>query len=343
MSRLKSLVLKSLLLPGATAPFAPFVRQRSAIFMLHRFHHPPLGVDDDDPVEVRKYLAYLRRKRYHLVSLEELFRSLAEGTLRPRTVSFTIDDGYVEQATVGAPVFAEFDCPVTTFLTTGFLDGSLWFWWDQIEYVFAHTTRKELVTTLGDDKLKYRWDDETGRAEAQASFTAKCKEAPDAVKVDGIQFLAHQAGVELPKQPPPQYAPMTWDQARGCEQQGMTFGPHTVTHPILSRTTDEQSKWEIRHSWERLRAELSHPVPIFCYPNGQLSDFGLREFETLKSIGIIGGLTGEEGYGSPEDFRDSSVARFKIPRFGCRNALPYVVQCASGFERFKQLLRGEES
>ena len=54
-----------------------------------------------------------------------------------RAVAFTIDDGYVEQATVAAPVFAEFDCPVTTFVTSGFLDRALWFWWDQIEYVFA--------------------------------------------------------------------------------------------------------------------------------------------------------------------------------------------------------------
>ncbi len=28
---------------------------------------------------------------------------------------------------------------------------------------------------------------------------------------------------------------MSWDQARLCEERGMTFGPHTVTHPILSR------------------------------------------------------------------------------------------------------------
>jgi peptidoglycan/xylan/chitin deacetylase (PgdA/CDA1 family) len=288
-------------------------------------------------------LAYLRKKRYNLVSLEDLLRSLVKGTIRPRTVAFTIDDGYFEQATVGAPVFAEFDCPVTTFLTSGFLDGSLWFWWDQIEYVFRNATRRELQTTLGPAELKYRWDNERARGEAQASFTAICKDAADEIKIDGIRFLAQQAGVELPKQPPPQYAPMTWDLARACEQRGMTFGPHTVTHPILSRTTDEQSTWEISHSWERLRAELFHPVPIFCYPNGKLSDFGPRELETLIKIGMIGGVTGVEGYAGPEAFRDSSAARFKIPRFGCRNALPYVVQCASGFERFKQLLRGRAS
>lgn len=40
-------------------------------------------------------------------------------------------------------MFAEFDCPFTTFLTTGFLDRTLWFWWDRIEYVFCHAVRRE--------------------------------------------------------------------------------------------------------------------------------------------------------------------------------------------------------
>jgi peptidoglycan/xylan/chitin deacetylase (PgdA/CDA1 family) len=343
MSNLKLSLLKLLLSPGATVPFRPFVKEKAVIFTLHRFRHPPLGIDDDDPLQVRMYLNHLRKKRYNLVSLEDLFQSLAEGRPLARAVVFTIDDGYHEQATVGCPLFAEFDCPVTTFVTTGFLDGSLWFWWDQIECVFKNTTCKELVTTLGGIELTYPCDTEDGRSLAQANFTARCKEVTDKVKVEGIRVLAEQAGVELPEHPPPQYAPMTWEQARACERQGMTFGPHTVTHPILSRTTDEQSEWEIVHCWERLRAEVSHPVPIFCYPNGQLADFGRRELETFGRLGMIGGVTGKPGYADARAFRGSSEGRFKIPRFGCQNALPYLVQCVSGFERFKQLLRGEAS
>lgn len=56
---------------------------------------------------------------------------------------------------------------------------------------------------------------------------------------------------------------MTWEQARGCEQMGMTFGPHTVTHPILSRTTDAQANDEITESWKRVREELNSPVSVF--------------------------------------------------------------------------------
>ena len=32
-------------------------------------------------------------------------------------VVFTMDDGYFDQATVGGAIFAEFDCPVTTFVS----------------------------------------------------------------------------------------------------------------------------------------------------------------------------------------------------------------------------------
>ncbi|HLY60750.1 MAG TPA: polysaccharide deacetylase family protein [Terriglobia bacterium] len=339
---LKSLLLKLLLVPGATAPFTPLVRQKAVIFMLHRFRSPAVDLDDVDPTGLRKCLAYLRKKRYNLVSLEALFRSLTDGTPIEKSVAFTIDDGYREQATVATEIFQEFDCPATTFLATGFVDGSLWFWWDQIEYIFSHSKSHELVANLGELELKYQWEDQEGRSRAQMDFTMVCKTVPDQTKLKGIRTLAERAGVDLPTQPPAEYAPMTWDEARACEKQCMAFGPHTVTHPILSQTADEQSTWEISHSWERVHAEMRRPVPIFCYPNGQWTDFGPRELTNMRAAGMIGAVVGVPGYAEAPNFRSSPDTPFKVRRFGYQNSLPHIIQCVSGFERLKQLLRREE-
>ena len=137
MASVKQLIVGALAGRLGAAFLRPLMSGRATIFMLHRFRCADAGVRGHDPAFVRAALEYLRANRYELVSLRELYARMARDAMPVRrAVAFTIDDGYFDHAEVAAPIFAAFDCPVTTFVTTGFLDGHLWFWWDQIEYVF---------------------------------------------------------------------------------------------------------------------------------------------------------------------------------------------------------------
>ncbi|HET7187286.1 MAG TPA: polysaccharide deacetylase family protein [Gemmatimonadaceae bacterium] len=318
--------------------FRPLMRTRAAVFMLHRFRMPGAGVEGHDPAAVRRGLELLRRERYDFVSLAALYEDLLHGRAHRRpTVAFTIDDGYADQARVGAPIFAEFDCPVTTFVTSGFLDRALWFWWDRIEHVFRTTTRRTIDVPLGDTMLSYALGD--ARDAALADFVERCKEVPDAVKHAAIDALAVAAEVELPDAAPERYAPMTWDELRAAERGGMTFGPHTVTHPVLSRTPDGQSRHELTESWRRLREEAANPVPVFCYPNGRRSDFGDREIETMRELGFVGAVVGETGYAERLDTGDGTDP-YRVRRFAFTGDDHELLQVVSGVEVVNQLLRG---
>jgi peptidoglycan/xylan/chitin deacetylase (PgdA/CDA1 family) len=341
MTSLKQLLLKPLLLPGFPALLKYVQRDCATVFMLHRFSDPERGIAGCDVSHLRRALAYLTRNGYELVTLVELFERLGgKGPLARGAVAFTIDDGYVEQATIAAPVFAEFGCPVTTFVTTGFLDRKVpWFWWDQIEYIFRHAARRSAQVRLGDEVLEYRWENQKERSRAQDDFTAKCKVIPQVDKPTAIAQLARATDVELPALPPAAYAPMSWDQVRECERIGMSFGPHTVTHPVLSHSTMDTAAQEITESWARLRAEARTPVPVFCYPYGWRADFGDREVAILRRLGFVGALAAEPGYANALSFRRSEDDRYKVPRFGFPDELPHMIQYVSGVERFKQLLR----
>src|ERR1700678_1914810 len=120
---LKRVLLKPLLVPGVTRALLAVTDTQATIFMLHRLPVPELGIHGHDLTPLLRILAYLRKERYDLISLGEMFRRLRAGVPCKRAIAFSIDDGYFDHAHIGAPVFAEFDCPVTTFVTTGFLDG----------------------------------------------------------------------------------------------------------------------------------------------------------------------------------------------------------------------------
>ena len=160
-------------------------------------------------------------------------------------------------------------------------------------------------------------------------------------RLNAITQLARDAGVELPARAPRQYSPMTWDALRAAEQGGMEFGPHTVTHPILAQAPAEQAAAEVAQSWTRLRQQATNPVPVFCYPNGQFSDFGAREIQVVKQAGMQGAVSGEPGYFDRDEIRRDADEGFRVRRFAFPDDMTDVIQYVSGIERMKQLLRGQ--
>src|SRR6476620_9188056 len=121
------------------------LRGTGSIFTLHRFADRDRGNAGHDPAGVRADLAYLRRERYELVSLADLAARLRDRNSRlGKTVAFTVDDGYADFATVGEPVFSEYDCPVTVFIVTGVVDTGTWYWWDRLSEAIAHADQREL-------------------------------------------------------------------------------------------------------------------------------------------------------------------------------------------------------
>jgi peptidoglycan/xylan/chitin deacetylase (PgdA/CDA1 family) len=338
-----SRALRRLLFTAANRKmFWPLLRSRATIFMLHRFYAPELGVTGLDPQAVRRALEALRRERFELLPLKTLFEDLAAGRVHARpAVAFTIDDGYLDHATAAAPIFAEFDCPVTTFATTGFLDGKLWMWWDQIEFLFENTRLESLSIPIGSQSQHYVSRNALERKAAIDDFTMRCKALSDSDKNAAIKLLARAAEVEIPSKPPLRYAPMTWADLRRCEGSTMTFGPHTVTHPVLSRTPDSQSRFEITESWKRLRAEAARPDPVWCYPNGRNEDFGEREVRILRELGFIGAVTGISGYANAMAFQSGSAERFRVRRFAFPGSVEEILLLAGGAERLKQIVRRE--
>jgi peptidoglycan/xylan/chitin deacetylase (PgdA/CDA1 family) len=338
LTSIKRTLRTPLYIHGLARGIATLTGAGASIFALHRFSCPEEGVHDFDPAMLRKALSLLRKEHYELMSLVDIFQRLREAKPLKHAVAFTVDDGYFDCAEVAAPIFEEFDCPVTIFVASGFLDGKLWFWWDQIEFVVRNTRRSDLLVSVGGQKLKYTLDSVAARVEAASDVRDRCWKTPAADWLPFVTNLSRDADVEVPSVAPRQFRPLSWDKARQLEMHGVTFGPHTVTHPQLSSISDELSQWEIATSWQRLVDELTHPAPIFCYPFGRRCDFGEREMGYVGHLGLLGAVTAYLGK-IQTGHACTKADLFRIQRFPIGDPLD-ILQCTSGLENVKARLRG---
>lgn len=337
--RLKNLGLGVFARPGVNILLPPYRERLVSVFMLHRmqsWYSPDTG---HSPELLRQALFWLHRRGYQFVSLREIFAWIESGVKPPRNaVAFTLDDGYLDQARIAAPIFAEFGIRCTIFTITDFLDGRSWPWDARIRYIFSQTRRTSLSVTWKDREFRYDLSDEPKKWAAMRSFREYCKHVPGA-DVDGlVRELARAGDVDV-SAPPRMYEPLGWDEARRLEKCNVDFAPHTRNHYSLSGLEAEEANHEIIGSWRRLQQELADPVPVLAYPTGRLCDITVREVTALKQAGLVGAVTTEPGYVHFDDAKGAYAKRFFINRFSYSDDISRVFQYSSKVEYFNMKLR----
>lgn len=94
--------------------------------------------------------------------------------------------------------------------------------------------------------------------------------------------------INIPKNwnPHQRLKPLTPEQIKEMQKEGMDFGCHSHTHPILSKIPLEEAKREIQKSKITLKDILKEEVKIFAYPYGQINTFNNYAISILKEEGF---------------------------------------------------------
>jgi len=305
------------------------------IFMLHRMdsgEHSTAGCTHPD--HLRRCLQYLVDNKYRLISLEQIVTALRTTQPLPaKAVAFTMDDGFADQANIAAPVFEEFNCPLTLFVITGMLDQALWPWDAQVAWITGAAEKATLETLVAGKSFNLPLGDAYDRRLAKRILHAAIREVSADQVGEILQRIARDAAVTIPDKPPAAYRPMTWETARQLERKGIQIGPHSVSHNVLSRLDSESMQQEISESWKTLKKELHNPINIFCYPTGRQVDYDRREINALRATGFSGAVTTTPGFVEPVNASEEQL--FRLPRFALPDSMDDFIQYCTWIEYAK--------
>ncbi|MGB9109552.1 MAG: polysaccharide deacetylase family protein [Telluria sp.] len=302
------------LIRAAGNMFTPFQdADRLCVLNYHRILAQPDPLLDDEPtVETFRWQMRLLSRYFNVLSLHEAIVRLAAGSLPPRAVCITFDDGYRSVHDLAMPVLNEFGLPATVFVSTGYLNaGAMW------NETIADAVRRLPdgavdLSAAGIGVRELRTD--ADRRNLLNELNAQAKYLPPAERLALTERLIAMVGGSGA------YGLMlTPEMIRTMAAQRFEIGAHTVSHPILTSLSEDAARHEIEQCKRDLEAITGSPVRYFAYPNGKVGkDFDERHKEMVRAAGFAAAFSTEVGAA----VRGRDV--FQVPRSRPWDANPFL-------------------
>ena len=260
--------------------------------------------------KLRARLRYLRDHDYAILPLAEAIARLRAGTLPPRSVSLTFDDGATDFATHVLPILREFNAPATVYVTTYYAEHRFPVFDTALSYVLwlgrrsgadvaalvEHAGPLPVATEADRQRVRalvrtYTDDLEMNGAEKQAFL----ERVGALVRVDVAAFTASG-----------RLAIMTPDMVRALPRDLVDVELHTHRH----RTPRDTAlfKREIEDNRASLAAIMGDGSrrTHFCYPSG---DYSSSFVAWLDELGVTSATT------CVPRLADTASAALLLPRF----------------------------
>jgi peptidoglycan/xylan/chitin deacetylase (PgdA/CDA1 family)/CelD/BcsL family acetyltransferase involved in cellulose biosynthesis len=277
------------------------LRSRSTpVYTIFRYHR----VNDDRdrifcalPVaQFAAQMGYLAR-HFQLVSLDQI----ASGQLPSRRdkccVAITFDDGYRDNFVHAYPILKNLGIPATIFLTTGYIESGDLPWYDKVRLAFKLTVQRRIsLQKIGGPCALL--ETEGQRFEAMELALSWLRSIDDDSRLNRLPQLFESLNVPVELNLPGTM--LSWSQIRQMKKDGICFGAHTVTHPVLGSLTVSRLQDEILGSKKMLEQRLQCTIRHFAYPFGKQADLGCHAKRVVEAAGFETAVTTISGVNGPE-------------------------------------------
>jgi peptidoglycan/xylan/chitin deacetylase (PgdA/CDA1 family) len=236
------------------------------------------------------------KQHYRILSVKQLVQELQDPYAQGQAVAITFDDGYLGTLTEAFPVLEAYQIPATVYLTGEAVETGELAWYDKIFLQFQRA--KTTLTLETDGPTSFNLHNHEARLQAAEVVITHLRTVGDnerqkwCARFDKLIPLDTHAV---------RGAMLTWDDVRTMHSAGITFGAHTMTHPVVSRLSAERLRQEIAGSQSLIEERLNEKVDEFAFPFGKWPDCGTAAEELLKQLEFVTALTAEVGINRPGD------------------------------------------
>ena len=278
----------------------------------HRILESPDPLLKSEPdIETFRWQMKVLAECFNVIPLNQAIHTLQHGSMPPRSVCITFDDGYRSIHDLALPVLKEFNLPATVFVTTGYIDDTN-MWNDRILGAVRRLPKGKLDLEdagLGSHDIQSIED----RVHVVHQLTENAKYLAPEKRLELTRKLEQLAGeVREPG------LMLTREMIRTLAREGIEIGAHTVSHPILTRLDDSTAYTEIAEGKQQLEDLIGKPVPLFAYPNGKAGmDFDERHVAMAKQAGFAAAFTTTTGAAS------RTQDQFQYPRSRPWDSTPF--------------------
>lgn len=282
-----------------------FLNQRLPILIYHRVHSKQDLLFPHE-IEAASFDALMRfiSSAFNVIPLGEAVTCLSSGTLPPRALAITFDDGYADNFEVALPILKRYGLAATFFVSTGFLDGGRM--WNDSIIECVRASKKESVELERFGLGKVSMSSIEARRDVIKKLLSHIKYQTLIEREESIDSLLRIFDVSHL----PTGLMMRSSEVKAMHAAGMEIGAHTINHPILTALALDEAEAEMAKGRERLQSIIDAPVDVFAYPNGKPGqDYDAKHASIAKRIGFRCAVTTTPGIATREsDF-------YQLPRY----------------------------
>ena len=251
----------------------------------------PFTIDSVSVTDFDNQMRYLS-KNYHVLSLNDIYDRVSHHIPLPnQCLAITFDDGYADNYDFAWPILKKYDLPATIFLTAGCIDGQVPLWFDQVLSAFKTTAIKKFECPVTGTVFDIQTREQKLYTAHVMLEQLKQKDIDHRNKI--AADILHELGISKTDKLHNTSTLLTWPQVKKMSVNNISFGSHTMTHPILACLTEEDLEWELAASMKLISENISKKVPFLAYPNGKNKDFTENAVQAVRQAGYKAALTTE--------------------------------------------------
>ena len=250
-------------------------------------------------------LLLLLHREFRIVTLQQLIEN-PEGLDGLQRVALTFDDGWEDTYSVAYPLLLRYGTPATIFLCTGLTGTGQMLPEERFARVWRSCAAREQLQLLLKDLQ--RWGAGSSGSLDMHSWSRKIKRLPLDAK---HMMLCHlEETYRVPQDNRRRF--MTWEEALIMNQNGITFGSHTVRHSTLKAEQPATILQELIESRHMIDTKLGKATTLLAYPNGSYDE---RVMELAAEAGYLHAFTTEYGY------HNRKIRPLAIPRLSMADSV----------------------